>query len=110
MGDRVKRTLEGLSIDSVSRAEHVALMRLILRVYGAVHGEFGVFLDWLMGQVGAATDAEGAIDGVALATAMPVIQRQWAGVMGWYEGVLADRKSTRLNSSHIPLSRMPSSA
>ena len=25
-------------------------------------------------------------------------------------GVLADRKSTRLNSSHIPLSRMPSSA
>ena len=24
--------------------------------------------------------------------------------------VLADRKSTRLNSSHIPLSRMPSSA
>ena len=26
------------------------------------------------------------------------------------EGVAADRKSTRLNSSHIPLSRMPSSA
>ena len=24
--------------------------------------------------------------------------------------ILADRKSTRLNSSHIPLSRMPSSA
>ena len=28
----------------------------------------------------------------------------------WAEGALADRKSTRLNSSHIPLSRMPSSA
>ena len=26
------------------------------------------------------------------------------------EGVYGDRKSTRLNSSHIPLSRMPSSA
>ena len=26
------------------------------------------------------------------------------------EGAAADRKSTRLNSSHIPLSRMPSSA
>ena len=26
------------------------------------------------------------------------------------KGVLKDRKSTRLNSSHIPLSRMPSSA
>ena len=25
-------------------------------------------------------------------------------------GLLTDRKSTRLNSSHIPLSRMPSSA
>ena len=33
---------------------------------------------------------------------------------GWLEGQqlksLRDRKSTRLNSSHIPLSRMPSSA
>ena len=30
----------------------------------------------------------------------------------WYETLVAmgDRKSTRLNSSHIPLSRMPSSA
>ena len=27
----------------------------------------------------------------------------------WYEQAI-DRKSTRLNSSHIPLSRMPSSA
>ena len=26
------------------------------------------------------------------------------------DGIQADRKSTRLNSSHIPLSRMPSSA
>ena len=32
-----------------------------------------------------------------------------AAVESFYEGVL-DRKSTRLNSSHIPLSRMPSSA
>ena len=29
---------------------------------------------------------------------------------GEAEKVLTDRKSTRLNSSHIPLSRMPSSA
>ena len=29
---------------------------------------------------------------------------------GFAFGVHADRKSTRLNSSHIPLSRMPSSA
>ena len=27
-----------------------------------------------------------------------------------YQGKLADRKSTRLNSSHLDLSRMPSSA
>ena len=31
-------------------------------------------------------------------------------VSGTYEFVTRDRKSTRLNSSHIPLSRMPSSA
>ena len=33
-------------------------------------------------------------------------------VVGWalLTGVWEDRKSTRLNSSHIPLSRMPSSA
>ena len=31
-----------------------------------------------------------------------------AGIFNW--GPLKDRKSTRLNSSHIPLSRMPSSA
>ena len=28
----------------------------------------------------------------------------------WNPGHISDRKSTRLNSSHIPLSRMPSSA
>mgnify|MGYP003340941481 CR=1 FL=1 len=28
----------------------------------------------------------------------------------WQQPELLDRKSTRLNSSHIPLSRMPSSA
>ena len=31
-------------------------------------------------------------------------------IMAAIVGTLADRKSTRLNSSHIPLSRMPSSA
>ena len=32
-------------------------------------------------------------------------------VLSWgSEEVIIDRKSTRLNSSHIPLSRMPSSA
>ena len=30
--------------------------------------------------------------------------------LGWRPDVYSDRKSTRLNSSHIPLSRMPSSA
>ena len=40
---------------------------------------------------------EGGIAGLALASGMAAI-------------TYADRKSTRLNSSHIPLSRMPSSA
>ena len=39
----------------------------------------------------------------------------WKGTAHYYDVVVngevnADRKSTRLNSSHIPLSRMPSSA
>ena len=33
-----------------------------------------------------------------------------AKARGWRAKADADRKSTRLNSSHIPLSRMPSSA
>ena len=33
-----------------------------------------------------------------------------AATATWYLGLVEDRKSTRLNSSHIPLSRMPSSA
>ena len=33
-----------------------------------------------------------------------------AGADAVYLGIKGDRKSTRLNSSHIPLSRMPSSA
>ena len=37
---------------------------------------------------------------------------RWKGIKRGYtaEDVVRDRKSTRLNSSHIPLSRMPSSA
>ena len=33
-----------------------------------------------------------------------------ADTLGWLAAIVIDRKSTRLNSSHIPLSRMPSSA
>ena len=33
-----------------------------------------------------------------------------ASYVGWPLPTALDRKSTRLNSSHIPLSRMPSSA
>ena len=37
--------------------------------------------------------------------------KDWADNQNFYESdYQEDRKSTRLNSSHIPLSRMPSSA
>ena len=39
-----------------------------------------------------------------------VITDYHLGMLSWYEETGEDRKSTRLNSSHIPLSRMPSSA
>ena len=37
-----------------------------------------------------------------------VKQKRWGD--GKWTFIMEDRKSTRLNSSHIPLSRMPSSA
>ena len=40
----------------------------------------------------------------------PIMLSQLQGVMTRERHPLQDRKSTRLNSSHIPLSRMPSSA
>ena len=43
-------------------------------------------------------EAENVQDAIRLLTEHPQAQ------------IIADRKSTRLNSSHIPLSRMPSSA
>ena len=44
----------------------------------------------------------GLIQSVALLNGLEIVVNE--------EGKLIDRKSTRLNSSHIPLSRMPSSA
>ena len=44
---------------------------------------------------------------LALAEAGPV---QAVGITNQRASTIVDRKSTRLNSSHIPLSRMPSSA
>ena len=35
---------------------------------------------------------------------------QGSGVVGWVDDIMQDRKSTRLNSSHGGISRMPSSA
>ena len=39
-----------------------------------------------------------------------ILQGFQAPDLAYYIGCIIDRKSTRLNSSHIPLSRMPSSA
>ena len=48
---------------------------------------------------------------VRLISATPTIRRQWAPLAEDYKPqALRDRKSTRLNSSHATLSRMPSSA
>ena len=38
-----------------------------------------------------------------------LFESQSGGILGMFN-MFSDRKSTRLNSSHIPLSRMPSSA
>ena len=49
--------------------------------------------------------------GVAMSKPTPVVVPILRAGLGMLEGMVKlDRKSTRLNSSHIPLSRMPSSA
>ena len=53
-----------------------------------------------------AADPDFALAHIALARASFIV----ADVATARAGVAKDRKSTRLNSSHIPLSRMPSSA
>ena len=57
----------------------------------------------------------GLITGVVILFALtPLVLRghRWLKVLSWFLGILmiADRKSTRLNSSHSQQSRMPSSA
>ena len=47
---------------------------------------------------------------IALRDEVQQLRRELAGTNQQLSLSLADRKSTRLNSSHIPLSRMPSSA
>ena len=61
------------------------------------------------------TDAKTEIDGLAEDRSVRVVA-EFANPVAEFIGTIGmpnlnkDRKSTRLNSSHIPLSRMPSSA
>ena len=59
----------------------------------------------------AITEAK-VISQVTILPTANTINVQWANQINKENVVIAetDRKSTRLNSSHIPLSRMPSSA
>ena len=75
---------------------------------------------------GRSADREALAAGAAAYTLWGLITIYWHAVHGVGEatiiawritasalllvGIVTDRKSTRLNSSHIPLSRMPSSA
>ena len=61
--------------------------------------------------------ATAALSGMMMTNALaaadsqsPVVVEPLTGKAGFRVANYLDRKSTRLNSSHIPLSRMPSSA
>ena len=68
----------------------------------------GVRIDRVAGDPYTTAEVIAELDGLPLAGAGVVVQR-YGGKNVELENWL-DRKSTRLNSSHIPLSRMPSSA
>ena len=96
---------------------------------GTHPGRAAVFLDrdgtildetGYLGDPGGVTFLDGAVEGMRLlhraGYILLVVTNQSGIARGYFqeEDALAvnlrDRKSTRLNSSHIPLSRMPSSA
>ena len=91
--------------------------------YGvAVRGDIAPMLS---AELGVGYRKDELFAGTVESTQWPITASLWAhplpmfyvgGGAGWYNTTLhypktpLDRKSTRLNSSHIPLSRMPSSA
>ena len=64
------------------------------------------------GVIGGRLDGSVTIDGAATASLKPFELAQWCGILFQNSStqLSGDRKSTRLNSSHIQKSRMPSSA
>ena len=93
--DRERQKLGGISLDLSRReyAEHP------LNFYAATGGKVVLPLS----SVKLASDLSLALAGFGL-------QARFARWLAALAGAATDRKSTRLNSSHIPLSRMPSSA
>ena len=99
----------------ISEPEGLALMRLAEALLRVPDAETAVALT--ADQLGRATfDLKGgehawiaALSANAIALSKKLLPAD-GGEPGLFKRLGADRKSTRLNSSHIPLSRMPSSA
>ena len=109
--DRIARAQGAMeAIFSVSFILGPALAGILVSVIGPV-GTIGI--DALSFAISAATMAlvRRKLQGERTVAEQHIVREIGEGVRYLvHEPVLRDRKSTRLNSSHIPLSRMPSSA
>src|ERR1051326_2506314 len=92
--DNLYQLFQKLDIPHESHALDATPRRLVLRATGLPVKQ---------------ADTEERITGPAKSAPSAAVAG-FARKMGVTSGDLTDRKSTRLNSSHIPLSRMPSSA
>lgn len=73
--------LSEIGLDEVDRLQHVALMRLTLRVQGETHRIIGAFQSWLVGEVRRRAEADGTVGTAELAGLPALMESRWKAAM-----------------------------
>ena len=100
-----------MSVDEDDGRDVFLNIKAISKRYGGLQALDDVHIDVKEGEVHAVVGENGAGKSTLMKILAGIIDRDGGTItFRGEEVVFTDRKSTRLNSSHIPLSRMPSSA